>query len=191
MTPLLMVRHGPTAWNQEKRLQGRTDLPLSEDGLRTVGRWSLPEEFKGFRWLSSPLIRAQETARLLGAEPELEPCLIEMSWGEWEGRLFPELRQELGGTFETEQARGLDFRPTGGESPRDVQDRLTPWLQNLTAPTLAVCHKGLIQAVYSMATGWDMIAKPAEKLRDNMAHLFHVEAGAPKVERMNIPLETE
>lgn len=172
-------------------MQGRTDLPLCEDGRRTVGRWSLPEEFMEFRCVSSPLIRAVETARLLSGEPELEPCLVEMSWGEWEGQSFPELRQDLGGAFEAQEARGLDFRPTGGESFRDVQDRLGPWLQSLSAPTLAVCHKGLIQAVYSMATGWDMIAKPIEKLRDNMAHLFHVEAGTPKVERMNIPLETE
>lgn len=191
MTPLLMIRHGPTSWNQEKRLQGRTDLPLSEGGRRAVGRWTLPEEFSGFRWLSSPLIRAVETARLLGNEPVLEPRLVEMSWGEWEGRSFPDLRHELGDEFTAQQARGLDFRPTGGESPRDVRERLLPWLQTLTTPTIAVCHKGLIQAIYSLATGWDMIAKPAERPRDNTAHLFHVEAGAPLVERMNIPLETE
>lgn len=191
MTPLLMVRHGPTAWNQVKRMQGRADLPLSQDGRKTVGRWSLPEEFKEFRWVSSPLIRAVESARLLGGEPRLEPCLIEMAWGEWEGRTFEELRRDLDGAFELQEARGLDFCPPGGESFRDVQGRLVPWLQSLSAPTLAVCHKGLIQAIYSMATGWDMIAKPAEKFRDNTAHLFHVEAGLPKVERMNIPLETE
>lgn len=191
MTPLLLIRHGPTAWNQVKRMQGRTDLPLCKAGRRVVGRWSLPEEFMEFRWLSSPLIRAVETARLLGGEPELEPCLVEMSWGEWEGRSFPELHQDCGKELEVQQARGLDFRPTGGESPRDVQERLSPWLQALATPTIAVCHKGLIQAVYSLATGWDMMGKPAEKLRDNTAHLFHVEAGAPLVERMNIPLETE
>lgn len=191
MTPLLMIRHGPTAWNQEKRLQGRTDLPLSEDGRKAVGRWSLPEEFMGFHWLSSPLIRAVETARLLGHEPQLEPSLVEMSWGEWEGRLFPDLRREKAREFAAQQARGLDFRPPGGESPRDVQERLLPWLQSLATPTISVCHKGLIQAVYSLATGWDMIGKPAEKPRDNTAHLFHIKAGAPMVERMNIPLETE
>ena len=191
MTPLLILRHGPTAWNRVKKMQGRADLPLSEKGRGTVGGWSVPEEFRQFRWLSSPLIRAVQTARLLGAEPTLEPCLIEMAWGEWEGRTFAELRRDLGGTFEAQEARGVDFRPPGGESFRDVQNRLAPWLQGLSAPTIAVCHKGLIQAVYSMATGWDMIAKPAEKLRDNMAHLFHVETGAPKVERMNIPLETK
>ena len=191
MTPLLMIRHGPTAWNQLKRMQGRTDLPLCDDGRRVVGRWSLPEEFMEFRWVSSPLIRAVETARLLGGDPELEPCLVEMSWGKWEGLSFPELRQEFGGEFAAQLARGLDFRPTGGESPRDVQERLTPWLQALATPTIAVCHKGLIQAVYSLATGWDMRGKPAEKPRDNKAHLFYVEAGAPSVERMNIPLETE
>ncbi len=191
MTPLLMIRHGLTAWNQAKKIQGRIDMPLCEDGLRAVGRWSLPEEFKDFRWLSSPLIRAVGTARLLGHEPELEPCLVEMSWGEWEGRSFPELRQVCAKELEVQRARGLDFRPTGGESPRDVQERLSPWLMALATPTLAVCHKGVIQAVYSLATGWNMIDKPAEKPRANTAHLFHVKAGVPMVERMNIPLEAE
>jgi len=191
MTPLLMIRHGPTAWNQAKKIQGRTDIPLCEDGRRAVGRWSLPEEFREFRCLSSPLIRAVETARLLGHEPQVETCIVEMSWGEWEGRSFPELRQIFGKELEVQRARGLDFRPTGGESPRDVQERLAPWLMALATPTIAICHKGVIQAAYSLATGWDMIAKQAEKPRANTAHLFHVEAGAPLVERMNIPLETE
>lgn len=191
MTPLLMIRHGPTEWNLAKKIQGRTDMPLCEDGRRAVGGWSLPDEFKGFRWFSSPLVRAVETARLLGHEPELEPCLVEMSWGDWEGRSFPELRRDCAEELEIQRARGLDFRPTGGESPRDVQERLTPWFMTLATPTITVCHKGVMQAAYSLATGWNMIGKPAEKPRANTAHLFHVEAGVPMVERMNIPLEAE
>ena len=51
------------------------------------------------------------------------------------------------------EAAGLDFRPAGGESPRDVQDRLLPWLAGLRGPTVAVTHKGVIRALYCPGHG--------------------------------------
>ena len=58
----------------------------------------------------------------------VEPALIETDWGHWEGRTLAELRQRHGGEMAALEARGLDFRPPGGESPRDVQARLASWL---------------------------------------------------------------
>ena len=57
------------------------------------------------------------------------------------------------------EARGLDFRPPGGESPRDVQARLRPFLESLRDPTIAVTHKGVLRALYALATGWTMERK--------------------------------
>jgi len=188
MTALLIIRHGPTEWNVEKRMQGRSDIPLSEAGRQAVGEWAVPTEFVDYRWISSPLGRAVETARLLGAEPEVDPRLIEMSWGQWEGQVFPDLRAELGEVMKQNQAKGLDFRPDGGESPRDVQLRIAPWLKELDSPTVAVCHKGVLNALYAMATGWDMKDKPPDKLRDAKAHLFRANDGVLEVDRLNIPL---
>ena len=49
MTPLIILRHGPTAWNAEKRIQGRSDIPLSENGRKVVGGWRLKRhEFWGW-----------------------------------------------------------------------------------------------------------------------------------------------
>jgi len=189
MIPLFVIRHGPTAWNADKRLQGKNDLPLSPTGRKTVAAWRIPPEYADFQWVSSPLGRALETAEILGFQCVPEPALEEMSWGRWEGLRFADLKRELGDTMIRNQARGLDFRPDGGESPREVQRRLKPWLASLDRPTAAVCHKGIIQAIYAAAVGWDMIGKPPTKLCDAMGHLFSVTNGAPAVSRLNIPLE--
>lgn len=189
MIPLLAIRHGETDWNAAGRMQGRADRPLSNAGREKLRAARLPPGWEGATCVASPLVRAMETARLLGLEPTPEPRLIEMDWGAWEGRTLRQLRAEEGEAMVENEARGLDFRPTGGESPRDVQTRLRPWLAALTAPTVAVTHKGVLRALYALATGWDMKAKPADKLLAGRAHAFHVAAdGTPSVAELNIPL---
>ena len=195
-----MIRHGPTDWTAEGRIQGHSDVPLSAEGRAAVRGWRLPPELldqDGWDWLSSPLGRARETAALLNPENgaagiPTERALIEMYWGDWEGRLLAELRDEGGARVAEEEARGLDFRPPGGESPREVQARLLPLLAALAStgrPSVAVSHKGVIRALYALASGWDMTGRPPEKLRDACAHRFTLAAGgAPRAEQLNVPL---
>ncbi len=121
MTIVALIRHGPTAWNEQRRTQGHRDIPLSEAGRAEVSRWQIPEMLEDARLVTSPLSRASETALLLfGRAAEVEPRLIEMNWSEWEGRTLAGLRAEFGAAFAANEARGLDFRPAGGESPRAV-----------------------------------------------------------------------
>ena len=193
MTVLALIRHGPTAWNHEGRIQGRTDGPLAAAGRREVKSWIVPAELAGYAWLSSPLRRARETAKLLtGRDPPVEPRLTEMSWGAWEGCRLAELRAELGETMAAMEDLGIDFRPPGGESPRLVQARVRPLLVELAAggrPTVAVTHRGVMRAIYAAATGWDMKAKPPQKLRGPCAQLFEIDVGgAPGVARLNVRL---
>lgn len=189
MVPVLAIRHAATEWNESGRLQGRRDMPLSASGRAQAGRWRLPEAWRGARCLSSPLLRARETAALLGLAPEAEPLLIEMDWGAWEGRRLAELRAELGPAMAANEARGLDFRPAGGESPREVQQRLGRLLPTLAEPTVLVAHKGVLRALYALATGWTMQEKPADRLRDAAAHCFRIDPGGMvAIERLNIPL---
>ena len=92
------LRHGSTAWNEEGRMQGRRDVPLSDRGRAEVEAWrtGMSEASpipKSAPWYSSPLRRAVETAEILsGAPPQCEPALIEMDWGDWEGFRLDELR---------------------------------------------------------------------------------------------------
>jgi probable phosphoglycerate mutase len=193
MTRLALIRHGPTAYNEDRRMQGRVDEPLSTAGRSAVEGWSLPPDLRGGDWVSSPLIRARETAALLGGpEPAIEPRIIEMDWGQWEGRRLDDLRSDLGNAMAENEARGLDFRPVGGESPRDVQARVAPWLADVGRrgrATLALTHKGVIRAIFALAMGWDMTGKPPAKLARAAAHLFTVAPdGQVAVERLNMPL---
>jgi glucosyl-3-phosphoglycerate phosphatase len=192
---IALIRHGPTEWNAEKRIQGRTDIPLSKAGRAWVKTWRLPDEFKDRRWFASDKIRAIETARLLGLEPEIRPGLAEMNWGDWEGLRIPEIRERHGAELTAQEALGLDFRPPHGESRRDVQVRVGEWFREMLKdkrPAGAVVHGGVIRGVYSMAIGWDMREKPPIKPRDGNLHLFRIdENGKPTVDRMNIPLTEE
>lgn len=193
MTPLVLIRHGLTQWNVEGRIQGRTDIPLNAEGRTMVASYRLPPGIDGYDWVSSPLVRAVETASLLGVPgPTLEPRLAEMSWGEWEGMLRCDLRRDLGPAMAENEARGLDFRPPGGESPRELVARVSTWLAEVARrgrPTVAVVHHGVIRGVLALATGWDMTGRPAVKPRNGGAHFFDLDAqGVPRVDRLNVAL---
>jgi broad specificity phosphatase PhoE len=173
MTPLLLIRHGATAWNATGRMQGRADIDLSAAGRAAVARWRLPPGWQAARWLTSPLRRARETAALLGAPAALvEPRLIEMDWGAWEGLSAAELRRTAAGQLAEEEARGLDLRPPGGESPREVTARVAALAAELAtdpAPVVAVTHKGVIRAALALAAGWEMRSRPPLRLRRDEA----------------------
>ena len=188
MTLLALLRHGDTAWTAEGRIQGRTDVPLSDDGRKAVSTYSLPDICRSMRVVTSPLMRCVETAALLGfGHAPREPRLAEMNWGAWQGRKLAELRGTLGEEMRRNEGRGWDFRPEGGETPREVYARVGSWLRELEQPTLAVTHRGVIRAIFATATGWDMRGKRPAKLDWHAVHLFRIgRDGAPGVERLNV-----
>ena len=188
MIPLLIVRHAPTEWNAQGRIQGRTDVPLSETGRQLAASWRLPAGWEAADCVASPVLRTMETARLLGFDPVPEPALIEMSWGDWEGQRLADIRAAGGEAVAANEAACLDLRPPGGESPRDVQARLLPWLAGLRGPTVAVSHKGVLRALYALATGWTMTGKPPQKLLPFAAQAFRVDGSRVKVQELNIAL---
>jgi probable phosphoglycerate mutase len=195
VTTLALLRHAPTEWNAARRLQGRADIPISPASRSELQRRRLPPLVAGFHVLSSPLTRCLETASLLRLIPEVEPRLTEMDWGAYEGHTLAELQRTFGFDLLANEARGLDFRPPDGESPRDVQNRIDPLLAELAAagrPTLAVTHRGVIRAVYARAVGWDMKSDPPHELDLYALHVFRLApGGAPSLEQMNLPLELQ
>lgn len=193
MTSLLLIRHGKTSWNAKKKLQGRRDMPLSDEGRLLLKNRSIPDEFSNFHWVSSPLIRARETAEILGAQIlSIKDDLIEMDWGTWEGRTIRDLRSELGPAMATIENKGLHMKPPGGESPFEVRARLANWLKSLKQPTIAVTHKGVIRALKSLAYNWDMADKSPVVFNWDCAHLFDVdEQGQLSAIRVNINLERQ
>jgi probable phosphoglycerate mutase len=186
-----LLRHAPTAWNGEGRLQGLTDTCLSPEGEAAARRWRLPPPADGWKRLSSPLQRARRTAELV--QPSMpvviDSSLREMSFGIWEGFTIKELRATGGEAFAEAEAAGLDFHPPGGESPRMTMVRLSQWSSTLTEPVVAVSHKAAIRALLALATGWNMLGRPPHKLDWSCAHFFvaHGE-GRVTIERLNVPL---
>ena len=136
----------------------------------------LPVELEGARWLTSPLRRAVQTARLLHGHAEIEPRLIETDWGAFEG-LQSVITHRHAARISARGQAGLDFRPPGGEAPRDLRDRLIGLFAELHARGglyVGVTHKGVIRAALSLALGWSMLDKPPVRLAWRAAHLFDV-----------------
>jgi broad specificity phosphatase PhoE len=191
--PLVALRHAPTGWNAQRRLQGRTDISLSAEGEAAARSWRIDPTWRDYRVVSSPLARATATARLLfpGRAIATDGRLMEMSFGAWEGKSLTELRGAPGSDAESRERMGLDFRAPGGESPREVQARIAPLLEAITEPTVIVTHKAVLRALLSLATGWEMLGKPPVKLLPSTAHVFALEDGKVTIERMNISLLPE
>ena len=192
-----LLRHGSTAWNEEGRMQGRRDVPLSERGRAEVQAWrsrlQLAHVVPAVPWYSSPLRRAVETAEILsGAPPQCDAALIEMDWGDWEGLRLAELRERYGADFARSEAAGLDFQPDRGESPRQVRERIMRWLAAAASvhdSIVVVTHKGVLRAALSAATGWDMTVKPPVRLQAGAFHRFEVDAqGRMSLVEANVPL---
>jgi broad specificity phosphatase PhoE len=193
MMLLALLRHADTRWSSEGRIQGQVDVALSEEGRSALRNRTFPEPCRGMRVVTSPLTRCVETAALLGArDAAVEPRIVEMHWGDWQGRCLAQLRAEFGEAMRANESRGFDFTPQGGESPRQVLARVRPWLAELAArgqPTCAVTHRGVIRVIVAAAFGWDLRGRPPVKLDWGAAHLFSLNAaGAPSAWRMNVPL---
>ena len=193
MTLLAMLRHSATAWSRAGLIQGRTDTTLDAAARIDLSQRCLPERFADLRVVSSPLQRCLETAQWLAlSDVSKEPRIAEMSWGDWEGQRLPDLRARLGEEMARNESRGMDFMPPGGECPRQVLQRLRPWLTELAAsdtPTLAVCHRGVIRVVFASATQWDMTGRPPAKLDWTALQLFDVTLGGMvRVAQLNVPL---
>lgn len=137
---LYLMRHGETAWNLEGRLQGRGDSPLTARG-RQQAAWlgDLTRGVAGAR-LSSPLGRADQTARLaFGAAVPHDPRLAEICVGHWSGALEHDLRRAHPDLFAGGPLDWYDRSP-GGEGLAALRARCRAFLDDLTGPTLVVTH---------------------------------------------------
>ena len=119
MIRLALLRHGHTAWNRAGRIQGRSDIALDDTARTELAAQTLPEAWQEADLWSSPLQRANETARLVtGRAPRTSPALIEMNWGDWEGQHGTRLRADPGSGFRDIEHWGWDYRPPAAKPRR-------------------------------------------------------------------------
>jgi len=136
MTSIYLVRHGQTAWNKEEIFRGRTDVPLDETGLKQAELAA--EYFKGMEIdaiYSSPLSRASQTAQKIAQFHNLKvqplPGIIDMSFGDWEGRPHQEIREKDSKTYRLWVEEPHLVRLPGGEGLDDVRVRAMAALEEV------------------------------------------------------------
>ncbi|MCC7139218.1 MAG: histidine phosphatase family protein [Planctomycetes bacterium] len=154
---VLLTRHGETAWNRERRMQGQVDVPLSPEGEAQAEVLATRLRGAGLaRIVSSDLERAAATARAVaratGLAVTLDARLREQSLGAWEGRTFAEVVGSDPDTAARFRARDPDARPAGGETRGELFARVAAALDDVAAPgtagpVLVVAHGGVVQAL--------------------------------------------
>jgi probable phosphoglycerate mutase len=133
---VLIIRHGETAWNREEVFRGRADVPLSERGHKQAQLLAEALRNAGIEAVySSPLVRATATAaplaELLALQVVTEGRLIDMSFGEWEGRARTELEQAEPQLYRTWHEAPKQFRAPGGECLSEVLARAWPTFEEI------------------------------------------------------------
>jgi broad specificity phosphatase PhoE len=151
-TTLLFVRHGSTMWTaRPSRYQGRTDLPLTTRGRLEAGQ--LADRLRTVKLdaiYSSPLRRARETAVVLaqdrGMPLDTDERIIELSYGDWEGKGLAEVERDDAEVLKA-WAAGM-ATPPGGESRISLMRRVSEFLDTVAGQgTVAVVtHKEVIRA---------------------------------------------
>jgi len=167
VTEILLIRHGETAWNARKRLQGHLDIPLNEEGERqaaALGRALREEPLDAI--FSSDLQRARQTAQAIaaprGLEVQLDRGLRERCYGAFEGMLYGEISQRFPEAYAAWQARDIDARfPQGvhvAETLREFAQRVVSTItrivsENAYRRVAMVAHGGVLECAYRHAQG--------------------------------------
>ena len=166
---LYVVRHGQTDWNRAGRYQGHVDIALNNHGRWQAVRngMALATHFASIGmapgksgFVSSPLQRASETARLIRQARSLSPDdihhddgFVEAAYGNWEGLTLAQAREHFPDDFPRRRANRLEFAPHGGESFAQLTERVMARLKALTASTVLVCHGGVVKVIFGAYMG--------------------------------------
>lgn len=179
-----IARHGETTWNAVGRYQGRLETPLSPLGQAQAQALAAALASKNVRRIiSSPLSRCVQTALPLSVKTnvpiELEPLLLEIAHGTWEGRYRDEIAKSEPDLYRTWREHPQDVKFEGGESLRDVFERWKAFVQTFRpdANTLLVTHDVVVRIALLERAG-----RSIEELRQvhalNAAYAwFEVEGG--------------
>jgi len=154
--PLYVLRHGETAWNTERRMQGTKNSALTERGRAqavAMGRAlkaELTREPGPTLFVRSPLGRTCETALIVGRELGIDPSewrddprLAELSYGDWEGFTWKEIEADHPNALAQWRADPHGFCPPGGESHFELRRRSEAALADIIAAnvrTVVVSH---------------------------------------------------
>jgi broad specificity phosphatase PhoE len=158
-TTIVLVRHGETDWNRERRFQGHADTLLNDAGRAQAA--DLADSLTSERLdvvYTSPLRRACETAAIIAARLRLDvrplDALREIHVGDWEGLTIEEVRRRYPESASADWHSGWP----GGETYEELSARVLPALVSLAREhpnerILAVTHAGPVRAALAAAMG--------------------------------------
>ncbi|MFS0730870.1 histidine phosphatase family protein [Curtobacterium sp. 1P10AnD] len=189
---LVLVRHGETEWSKSGQHTGRTDIPLTENGIEQAeraGRYLADRSFA--LALSSPLQRARETARLVGVDPELDEDLYEWDYGAYEGLTTPQIKVKRHGPWDL-WTDGVPAGDTPGENAAEVRVRVERVLDRVR-PVLAEGDDAIVVAhghvLRALGAAWIRLA-PQDgaglKLGTATVSSLGYEHGRPVIDSWNI-----
>ena len=152
---LIMVRHGETAWNQQKKIQGVSDIGLNERGIEQVQKLALSlrnEKIEAI--VTSPLKRAYDTALAIGrfhdVEIHVEDDLHELNTGDLEGLTFPEVLARYPSFIREWRTDHASPVLPNGESLVELQNRAWTVIKRIIANpknTVVVSHNFALAAI--------------------------------------------
>lgn len=125
---LYIIRHGQTDWNVQGRIQGRQDIPLNAAGRSQAQMLAKGMEKRPVTAIySSPQLRAMETAKALAGNQGVEviplPELVEIGYGDWEGRTASDILTKERKLYEEWWQHPATVAPPGGETLNQVDAR--------------------------------------------------------------------
>jgi broad specificity phosphatase PhoE len=181
VTVIVFARHGETPPNREGLLLGRADPPLTDRGREQADGLARRVVARGpTKVVASPLRRARDTASPIaaacGVPVEIDERLIEIDYGEWEGRPFTALDADVVARWH----RDPDLVPPDGESLVAVAARMAGFCEEMlddeTAGTVvAVSHVSPIKAAVTWALG--VSPELAWRMRLDVASLTRIGRG--------------
>ncbi len=187
-TRICLVRHGETAWNAERRIQGQLDVPLSSVGhaqARAAANALSGEDFAAI--YSSDLVRALHTAEaaahLLKLPVRRHPDLRERHYGVLQTLTYGEFEQRHPGAYARFRAREEDFAlPGGGESLRRFADRVHRCVDAIAAAhagsrVLVVTHGGVLDVLHRRASGRPLSAPREVEIPNAALNWLEVASG--------------
>jgi broad specificity phosphatase PhoE len=170
MGNLILVRHGESEGNRQRIYATNThELPLTQRGYQQAQQAAntIATRFRAALVVSSPYVRARETARViaerLGLPLEIEPNLHEREVGTLRGQPYGSILAAPGYNAQ----RPWEWKPDGGESFEEVKARVAPILDRLAREhgnrdVVVVSHGGVMMTLWAHVTGrWDAAHVPA------------------------------
>lgn len=183
MTQLILIRHGETTWNRERRMQGHTDTSLSDTGraqAAAVGRRLANQQFAAL--YSSDLMRAYDTASAIAPHIGLpivrDAALRERTFGIFEGLTSEEIAQRHPEENARFQTRDPDYAMPGGESSRQFYQRSLSCLEGIAAKhagetVVVVTHGLVLDTLYRAAHKLALEIKREAPLLNASLNTFH------------------